>query len=562
MSKDEMKRPWLALACILTALKLWLTAGQPIFGIGGASYDDRLFLELANSLLRGEWLGGYQPLTLAKGPFYSMWIAAVHTLGLPLRLAEQLAYACACVLVVVALAPVLRSAWKRTAVYALLLWNPMTFEGTVLGRVLRQNIYTPLTVLVFACLIALYLRAGSSGRRLLPWALGLGLASAAFYLTREESVWIVPSALLLGLAACHRAWREGGKTSLKSLAAAASAAAFCAALPVLAVCALNARHYGWFGTVEFRAQAFNDAYGALLRVKPAEEIPFVPVTRETRERIYKASPAFAELRPFLEGDLGRAWAANSSFVTHLPDERLEIAGGWFMWALRDAVRQAGHAPDAGSALAFYRRIADEVNAACDAGRLPAGPRRSGFLPPWRKGQTALLAKSFVEFADAFASFSKFTAYAPPSIGDDNLLSLFRDLTRERMSSSPDVFSAQSPRTAKLDLWKVDVLQAAGKVLRRILFALVLAAHAIVILRVVQAWRLRTPSPLLVVAAASWGGCAACLLINALVNVTSFPTLSTGSFAQAYPLILLFVAVVGCDAADNLPKAGRSNRVPG
>ncbi len=560
MSDEVNKGRWLAIACVLTAVKLWLAAGQPVFGIGGAMHDDRLFLELASAMLRGEWLGAYHTLTLAKGPFYSMWIVAVHTLGLPLRFAEQLAYAGACALVAVALAPVVKKAWQRMAVYLLLLCNPMTFEAVVLGRVLRQNIYTPLTVLIFACMIALYTRVGFTGRKPWLWAMGLGLTYAAFYLTREEGIWIAPSLVLLGLAASYRAWCDGGKTSLKNLLVSFGIAALCATLPVLIVCEVNARHYGWFGTVEFRAKEFNDAYGALLRVKPEKEISFVPVTRETRERIYKVSPAFAELKPMLEGDLGRSWAANSAFVTHLPEERREIGGGWFMWALRDAVQQAGHASDAGAALAFYGRIADEVNAACDAGVLVAGPRRSGFLPPWRKGQTMELAKTFVEFADYIASFRGFTAYAPPSMGDDKLLELFRALTRERMSTTRDVFIAQAPLEAGLALWKVDQLHATGKVLRRVLFVLVIAAFVVALVRAAQALRSRTLPVLLVIAMAALGGCIASLLINALVNVTSFPTLSTGSFAQIYPLLLLFVATVALDALSSLSgSAGSSGR---
>ena len=48
------------------------------------------------------------------------------------------------------------------------------------------------------------------------------------------------------------------------------------------------------------------------------------------------------------------------------------------------------------------------------------------------------------------------------------------------------------------------------------------------------------------AIATWGGCAACLLVCALVQVTSFPTLTTVYLAPAYPLLLLFVAAVILD----------------
>ena len=70
------QRLWLAIALALTVLKLWLTRGQGVFALGSAGHDDRLFIELAQHLIRGEWLGPYNELTLAKGPFYSLFIAA------------------------------------------------------------------------------------------------------------------------------------------------------------------------------------------------------------------------------------------------------------------------------------------------------------------------------------------------------------------------------------------------------------------------------------------------------------------------------------------------------
>ena len=51
-------RRWFWPSCILLiAVKLWLVGAGAIFALGSARHDDRLFLELAESLLRGQWLG-------------------------------------------------------------------------------------------------------------------------------------------------------------------------------------------------------------------------------------------------------------------------------------------------------------------------------------------------------------------------------------------------------------------------------------------------------------------------------------------------------------------------
>ena len=535
---------WLWAAALLTLAKLWLTQGQAIFAIGTAGHDDQLFVKLADSLLRGEWLGPYDQLTLAKGPFYSLWIALIFLVGLPLSFAQQLAYAGACAVVVRALAPLLKTGPGWLAAYALLLWNPMSFEASSLGRVLRQHVSTPLALLIFAGLIALYTRRGEPFRRLAPWAAMLGAALGAFWLSREDGEWLAPSVALLGVAVVVGAVRSPAGT-WRTLLRAGGLAALSGLLPVALVSWENARHYQWFGTVELRADEFKDAYGALLRVRVGPEIPFVPVTRQAREAIYAVSPTFAQLRPHLDGPIGEGWAGASNFVTHLPAEQRQIGGGWFMWALRDSVAAVGYCHNAGDALAFYHRLAMEVNQACDDGRLPAGPRRSGLRPPWRSGLTREWLGAAVMFVDHFVSFRGFSAYPPPSIGNHDELTLFADVTRDRLAPSPAIETA-NPRQAALDAWKLAVLQAAGKVLRQLLFWLAAAAQVVALVRAVNlAWQRRL-TYLFVVAAAAWAACAATILIYALIHVTSFPALAVAYLDSAYPLLILFVIAVFLD----------------
>lgn len=537
-------RWWVWVAVGLTLAKLWLTQGQAIFAIGTAGHDDQLFVKLAGSLVSGNWLGPYDQLTLAKGPLYSIWIALVFLIGLPLGFAQQLAYAGACAVVVRALTPSIKSGAGWLAAYALLLWNPMSFEASSLGRVLRQHVSTPLALLVFAGLIALYTRRGESLRRLAPWAALLGGAVGAFWLSREDGAWIVPSMVLLGAAVIVGTVRSPAGT-WRTLLRAGLLAALCGMVPVVVVCWQNAWHYHWFGTVELRASEFKDAYGALLRVRVGPEIPYVPVTRQTREAIYAVSPTFAQLRSHLDGPIGEGWAGASSYVTHLPAEERQIGGGWFMWALRDSVAAIGYCHSAGDALAFYHRLAMEVNQACDDGRLPAGPRRSGFRPPWRKGLTREWLAATFEFVNYFVSFRSFSAYPPASIGDHDALLLFSDLTRDRLAPSP-ALEPTPPQQAALDAWKLFALQMIGKVLRQLIFWLVLAAQVVALVRAGQlAWQRRLTYSF-VLAAAAWAACVATILIDALIHVTSFPALAVAYLDSAYPLLLLLVIAIILD----------------
>lgn len=535
-------RWWLWLAIGLTGLKLWLSRGQLLFAIGGAAHDDRLFVDLAGYLIHGQWLGPYNQFTLAKGPFFSLFIAGNFWTGIPLGLTQQIFYALACAAMVFALRPWLRHPFFVFAAYAVLLWNPMSFEGGNLARLMRQNVATPLALLVFAGLVALYSRRRERLIHQGGWAALAGLALGCFWITREESVWLLPGAAMLAVAYGWDSFRHG-KSEIARRATVVVLLGSFALLPGFLVSTLNARHYGWFGTVEFRASEFKDAYGALSRVRAGPDVAMVPVTRAMRLAAYEVSPAFAELQPYLEGEIGLKWADQENFPPH----EIQIRGGWFMWALRDAVAAAGHARSAAEALNFYQRIADEVNHACDAGSVAAGPPRSGFLPQFDRALLPDLVASAREFAGFFIRFHGFTARTPPSTGDYAELRPFRDFTRERVSPSERSPDPSTPGQDRIIRLKVAMLETLGHAIGSLLGWLVILAHAAAGMRVIHGLATRRGTYPGVVAIAAWLACASYLAINVLVHVTSFHNLTPSAMASAYPLLLVFVIAVFIDA---------------
>lgn len=556
MSAQDGSRWWFWTALALTAVKLWLTAGQTIYAIGPAIHDDKLFAQLAAHILNGEWLGPYTQFTLAKGPLFSLFIASAFRLGLPLIFAQQLIYAGACAVVTHSLAPWLRSGAARFSLYALLLCNPMSYDAGNLSRLMRQNIYTPLGLLVIAGLVYLFTRRREPWHRQVGPAALAGLALGGFWLTREESIWLLPAVglLLFGIAASlDRELHSHGRALTASFAILTVAAL----LPILAVCTLNLRHYGWFGTVEFRASEFKDAYGALTRLKAGPELPQVPVTRQMREQAYRLSPAFAKLQPYIEGAVGDHWVETTLF----PASERQIRGGWFIWALRDATVAAGLAPDAGTGMRYYQQVADEVNAACDAGRVPARPRRSGFLPPLDENLIQPLTGGFLEYGAFFLGFKGFTAVSPDSVGDYADLKPFRDLAGTPLSHAPRSPLPSDPDQTTLDGWKMGLLEKTGTTLG---FCLMVAGPFILLaglLRAFESLLERRLTFLLGVAGALLTSCAAYLAINVLVHVTSFYNMSPAAMAAAYPLYLLALVVIVVDAAATWGRAAVATTTP-
>jgi hypothetical protein len=87
----------------IVAVKLGLVYGRPLCP-RQLSHDDLLFLRLARSILDGEWLGPYEQLTLVKGPFLPLFLAASAKLGLPFLLSQEVLYLLGSAVVMLALA--------------------------------------------------------------------------------------------------------------------------------------------------------------------------------------------------------------------------------------------------------------------------------------------------------------------------------------------------------------------------------------------------------------------------------------------------------------------------
>ncbi len=408
-----------------------MTAGQTLSAIG-TPYDDFHYLTQAQYLLHGQWMGPYNALTLIKGPFFPAWIAFAFLARIPLLTSVQFLYALACGLLTVAVKPLLRRGVHLPILYGLLLFNPES-NAASLTRVLREMITPALTVLVAACALGLLLRRGTERKSWL-WAVGLGSSFAALCLTREEELVVVPFLMFGAAAAAWFAWkRAGGAGLLNGLAPWLIAAAVWAAI-VYAVAAENYVRYGIFAKTEFDAPSYQAAYGALARVKPVEFKPYVPVTKETRQRIAKVSPAFREIDPFIEGIPGAYWEAFSEYQQD-DSNRHEILGGWFGWALGDAINSAGYYSNGTYPDAYYRRLAHEVNAACDQRLLDCYPPRSTLMPVWHNSYALDWIPSFGDKLAEVVGFRAIGLDAAPGIGTPEQLALFRELTGDQITPS-------------------------------------------------------------------------------------------------------------------------------
>jgi hypothetical protein len=501
-------------AILAVVVKVWMTAANGRVVIG-APYDDLNFLFHAQSLLDGNWLGDYTKFTLIKGPFYPVFIASAAALHVQLYVAEALFYALACAVAVGAIEPLVRRQSLRLAVFLVLLFNPMTFEQTT-HRVIRGNVMSSLTLLVLGLAIWIFLRRDRESWRLAVASAALGAALSAFLLTREEGMWILiflaPLAVALLAASRCRTPRALFERSMPIAIVAMIVVA-----GSFAVSSTNLVRYGWFTTVELSSPDFTAAYGALARIVPppskggAAVDPRVPIQLSAVEAAYRVSPAARELRKQFDQD--------GAILSRRSCEQLKIcggiAGGWFVWALRDGVASSGHYRSGTAARAFYDRLAREIDAACSANTLECTPNAHSLAPRVPLSAAPRIAVDMLRAFVPLVTFAylDFDFQVWPS--EKPVIDLFRSLTRDQLTVDGVPSADAAPMRAQ---------RAAGAVYHVLSPTLAIAATIALLAQIALAALRRRFDQLAFVAVWIVLSSAALLALLTVIDDFSFPAL--------------------------------------
>lgn len=354
---------------VLSAAYVFVLVNSPLSLLPSAMHDDGLFLTLGQHLSDRQWLGPYNQFTLMKGPGYPGFLALSSLLGVSSTFARALFHCLAVTGFVMVCHRFHRSFVVSALLFTSLLWDPTSLQGQQ-NRILRDTIYYSQTLLSLAALayalLARNWKGGVAGGLLLGW----------LWLTREEGIWLVPGIGLLVVVGLYLAFVD---RSLREFAAAMFAIAVAFGFVNAGFRAVNWWKYGMFVGVESKEWNFVSAIGAIQSVRSGGIIPFVSVTRATRNAIYPVSPAFASLGPHLDGQLGQSWGTVTCAIQAFTCG--EIGAGVFLWALRDAVAAAGHYATPAQASRFYQTVANEINAACQRNQLECDRQFIAEMPP-------------------------------------------------------------------------------------------------------------------------------------------------------------------------------------
>ena len=389
----------LALAAV--AVKLILCSQQLFEAVPLAStIDDGLMMRLATSIREGNWLGEYDYLTLGKHSFFALWLAFLNVLHVNFLVGGQLLYAAACLVLLAAVKPLFCTNAARGLVFLAVLWLPASWAQFTL-RVYRDNIYPALVLLALGGLVGVFCRFAQPAKKAVPYYVVAGAALAAAWLCHEDNALLLPfvgcaaAVYLVFLFTSKTAGQKRAKLALLLLPLALWAGG------ITAWKAMNYRYYGRFIVSDFSQGEFADAMGALTRVAPGAQQRYIPIPYQTRQMLYEISPTFALLQPYIE--------TTHNYERYGLAHRSEFMANGIHWMLREAAANAGVYATPETARAFWQAVADEVNAACDAGEVPAGRKHSGVFSPVK---AEYILPSLEKFGDEAAELLLFRQTSP------------------------------------------------------------------------------------------------------------------------------------------------------
>ena len=560
----------LVLVLLVSYVSLRLRRGVPLI-IGNA--DDRQYIRGANYLVQGDWLGPFDRMTLARGPAYPLFIAMNHALGISLKTGEQLTALAAALVTAACVAVTTRRLWATTATYCFLALNPDTF-GSPSAKVMRDGWYSSLTLLLVSSVFLLgYVALASTRLRTallagVPLAVLTGIVGAAFWLCREEGLWITPAVLfvVVGLAALvllvrrrQLAQTEGAsvwpgvrRRALQlGVVGLVTAIAFIA--PIEMVKARNYRAYGTKLTNDTLAGAFGRAYNDWARVSAGPRPAHLPLTRAMRTAVYAVSPAADELRPFLEDRIRNAWY-RLSCPSDPTDPPCDILGYFTLWAVRDAAEAAGHFGSEADLQSFFGELDDEINAACKSGELSCRRKLPGPLETLVDADRQVAVRAFSRLTGTLVWS---TASSSPATDQPTQPQAFYDAAAAVTQDAPPSQAAaeQQMRVFRSHLWRYRILDTAYQFALPLLAALALVGTALGLRR--------GPTRRMAVSILCLGlalGVLARLSMLSILDATSYPTTNPRYLLPGRTLYIAF-AVVGTVQLAEFILSRRRRTVP-
>ena len=425
---------------ICSLILLALLSHFPAGLLPGATYDDQLGWLHGASILSGKWLGEYNQLTLAKGPGFSLFVAGNYLLGIPITLSMGFLLLFSAIYFRYCLYRIRVSPIIVELIFLTLIFDPAFLPA----RILRDYICAPLLILFIASLLDICFYSAPRIQKFRLWRPILsGLPLGFLGITREDTVWIFFGFILFILLLIFQNRRCRGY--ITSLLKYSSIYIVGSSFVIAGVMLMNYLIYGIFLVNDFQEPQFARALNAIYSVDSGPEVNKISVSKIKREAIYGVSNSFSELKGSLENPTN-SWLGASC---QLSATACGDFGSYWVWAFRDSVASKGYYVDAQKTSHFYKKIADQIEAACSIGKLHCIPNLVSLMPRLPNGY---LRKIYLDIRPAFRVLLHSNSAISPPITDGSEADI--DIAKRLLGNPLATYSANE-NTNRISGWYHD-----------------------------------------------------------------------------------------------------------
>ena len=419
---------------ILVILRLALSNSLPAYLLPGMPHDDGWMFDKAQHILKGEWLGPYDCLTLIKGVFSPLLLAICASIGVGFNFFNSAMYCLACIIFVLAVRPIIKSSFLQVTCLAFLLFNPISFAFETGQRVYRCGIGQWQIILIFSGIIAILFRRNDKSKKLLIWALVSGLALGSFILTREDGMWIFPIVLCSIFMISVMTIREN-KNWLNQI----SVILLILVIPLLFRGAVALTNYKVYGEpiINDRSGGFYTKVAADLNlIKPINDEETLYRSNEykhfyytiyvsTMELAFAASPTLNSAAEQIRESM-HDWINISQSCFGFDNKKNgQMSTDHILFALRDGVMKAGHYNSLTESEAFFSKVHNELQESFKNGALTKrGWLISPLISPLQDGDLVMALSLIPSALINVAKFNGICSAAIPSVGSSSALKEF------------------------------------------------------------------------------------------------------------------------------------------
>lgn len=525
---------------VILGIKLILVSAQQMTSYSSFGHDDGLFVKLAYSLSAGNWLGSYNSLTLAKGMIYPAYIAFNNFFGISLFLSQHLLFGLSSYLMLRAFYPFIQGNYWRILLFSVLLFNPITSDWFT-TRVLRDYFFLSISMIVVASFIAVYLRRHQNPRTYLGWILIAGISFFLQQNTREEGFMFIPFLAWMSLLSLleflkkQRVFKTSEERISKKIIIKGI---FIIILPYLilivgnlTIATTNYFSYGGFIRNEIKTEAFTKAYAALTQIKTNKWIIDVPYTTEARMKAYMVSPAFAELKPYMEGE-------ENGFLKEHPNGGKEIIGAFSIWSIRYAAEEAGYHDNLPQSQHFYNSMAEELNTAFEKGDLQKNTNFSMFSFTW---DTRYANPTMIKIKDIIKLIAFFEGYHPKpraNYGELEPISLFQNMTNSPSAHLTGNINNYTPASI-VKIYLLNVIQWIYAVFHPLLWLISLLSFLVLSIKIVRNGFKDVLVELWWIGSLLLGIVASRIFLIAFISASQWDAVNMQYLSILYPFLLTF-----------------------